>query len=266
MGLPKLELPTQTVKLEGCGKIITIRPYTVKEQKVLLTSMESVKTFESLPLEQQEKQLQSIRNEIINRIRDLIEVCVVEPKNFKVDSLTLFDLEYLFLQLRIISQGESIKLYVRLNKCPLNEGKPCEQDPIPIEIDLRTVKVKFPEQPKGFNQIHLTENIGITLQYPTFRILQELEATEGHLESQLQILKSCIADIWTKTESFKVSDCDPGELNDFISNLQPKHIKQFKPFLENMPSLEHTVEVSCPNEECLKKEKITIRGITNFFG
>ena len=91
MALPKLGYPTFELELPSTGKTIKYRPFLVKEEKVLLLALES----------KDEKQ-------VIGAVKDLIKNCVIT--RIKVDTLPSFDLEYLFLQVRTKSVGETAKV------------------------------------------------------------------------------------------------------------------------------------------------------------
>ena len=70
--------PKYELKLPSTGKLVTYRPFLVKEEKILLIAQES-----------------KDNKEILLAIRDIIESCVDGISN--VDDMPLFDIEYIFL-------------------------------------------------------------------------------------------------------------------------------------------------------------------------
>ena len=84
MALPINEVPKYTTKLPSTGENITYRPFLVKEQKVMLTAIESEND-----------------EEIAAAVNDTLQSCLVNTR-IDVRDLPIFDFEYLFLNLSIL--------------------------------------------------------------------------------------------------------------------------------------------------------------------
>ena len=95
MALPKLnDMPKYSVTIPSLKQQVRIRPFVVKEEKILLIAMES----------QDPKQ-------IANAIIDTIVSCTEDKIN--PSDLTSYDVEYLFLQIRGKSVGDKTNLLVK---------------------------------------------------------------------------------------------------------------------------------------------------------
>ena len=100
MPLPKISTPTYELTLPSTGKKIKYRPFLVREEKVLILAMESENT-----------------TQITNAVKNTLKDCI-QTRGIKVDELPTFDIEYLFLNIRGKSVGESVDLVVT---CPDDE-------------------------------------------------------------------------------------------------------------------------------------------------
>ena len=94
MPLPKLKVPTYTLKLPSTGKVIKFRPFLVKEEKILMMAAES------------EDQVA-----ILNAVKQIANNCLIGQLD--IDNLPIFDLEYIFLRIRAKSVGEEVTFNYR---------------------------------------------------------------------------------------------------------------------------------------------------------
>jgi hypothetical protein len=152
--LPKIDVPIYNVKLLSTGKNLQYRPFTVKEEKLFLMANES----EEL-------------NNIIDTIKQILNNCILDE--FNIDSLPIFDVEYLFLNIRARSIGEVVNLKYKCNNNVLDEEtkeeKKCNNL---VQIDLNLLEVEPNKQEGHTNKIEITEKMGIMMKYPTFEILK----------------------------------------------------------------------------------------------
>ena len=100
MGLPNLlnDVPRYDAVLPSNGEKVKFRPFLVKEQKVLMMAAETGE-----------------QKDTINALVDTIKACV--ESDFDVNKLTTFDVEYIFLQLRSKSIGETTKINLKCKEC-----------------------------------------------------------------------------------------------------------------------------------------------------
>tara|TARA_B100000902_G_scaffold18742_1_gene22432 strand:- start:28 stop:735 length:708 start_codon:yes stop_codon:yes gene_type:complete len=234
MALPQINSSRYTVFVPGLNKEVEFRPYLVKEEKILMVAMES-----------------NDQKQILGAIKDVIQACVFD--NINVNNLAVFDLEVLFLHLRAKSVGEKINVNV---KC---QDEECQLES-PIEINLDDIKAPVIE--KDDNVVMLSDDIGMTLRYPSFEDIQRfdpeyLEKIDGIME----LLVLCIENIFDTEEVYENSS--DKEKMEFIENLNTDQFQTISKFFDSMPSLKHDIEFTCV--KCEKENKVELKGIQSFF-
>ena len=238
MALPVLETNTFELTLPSSDVKVKYRPFLVKEEKILLQAMES----------QQQKQ-------IVQALKDIVDVCTYGQLN--VDELPTFDLEYVFLQIRSKSVGEIAKLKVL---CP-----DTKKDYAEVELDLSTVDVQVDEEHQNKIMVDEDKNIGVLMKYPT---LASVDPTKDYSKQNTKALFNIIGEgIYQIFEGDKVhmaKDYTKEELDKFVESLDSKSFKKIQRFYETMPKLMHEIEVENPKTKV--KSKITLSGLSDFFG
>ena len=236
MGLPIQKAPKHKCKLSD-GTEVTYRPFLVKEQKYLLLAKEGQDSVEILD---------AVR-EIINQVTD-----------GKVDShkLPMYDLEYLFLQIRIKSVGESSKMVLYCKEKDCNGTGD-------LNIDLSEVDIKYPEGNVIDPNVKLTDTLGVTLKYPTSLEMAKIEVIEGEGDQLVNLLKYGIQSIWDGDTIYDTDDVPDSELVEFVESLTMEQVDKLNEFFENVPTLEHRVEYKC--NSCGTINKSTMKGLQSFF-
>ena len=239
MALPVIETQTYELTLPSADVKVKYRPFLVKEEKVLLQALES----------QEQK-------EIINALKNIVSACTFGTLN--VDELPTFDLEYVFLQIRAKSVGEVAKLKVL---CP--DDKTTYAD---VEVDLSKVDVQVDD--KHTNNIVIDEDkkIGMILKYPTLNSVDPTtDFSKGvKTETLFEIIGNSIFQIYEGEKVYNASDYKKDELNKFIESLDSKSFTKVQEFYNTMPKLIHEIEVENPKTKV--KSKVTLQGLTDFFG
>lgn len=239
MALPIIETQTYELTLPSADVKVKFRPFLVKEEKVLLQALES----------QEQK-------EIVNALKNIVSACTFGTLN--VDELPTFDLEYVFLQIRAKSVGEVAKLKVL---CP--DDKTTYAD---VEVDLSKVDVQVDD--KHTNNIVIDENkkIGMILKYPTLNSVDPTtDFSKGvKTETLFEIIGNSIFQIYEGEKVYNASDYKKDELNKFIESLDSKTFTKVQEFYNTMPKLIHEIEVENPKTKV--KSKVTLQGLTDFFG
>jgi len=239
MALPIIETQTYELTLPSADVKVKFRPFLVKEEKVLLQALES----------QEQK-------EIINALKNIVSACTFGTLN--VDELPTFDLEYVFLQIRAKSVGEVAKLKVL---CP--DDKTTYAD---VEVDLSKVDVQVDD--KHTNNIVIDEDkkIGMILKYPTLNSVDPTtDFSKGvKTETLFEIIGNSIFQIYEGEKVYNASDYKKDELNKFIESLDSKSFTKVQEFYNTMPKLIHEIEVENPKTKV--KSKVTLQGLTDFFG
>ena len=236
--MPVLETNTFELTLPSSDVKVKYRPFLVKEEKILLQAMES----------QEQKQ-------IVQALKDIVSVCTYGQLN--VDELPTFDLEYVFLQIRSKSVGEVAKLKVL---CP-----DTKKDYAEVEVDLSTVDVQVDDEHNNKIIVDEDKKIGVLMKYPT---LASVDPTKDYSKQNTKALFNVIGEgIYQIFEGDKVhmaKDYTKEELDQFVESLDSKSFKKIQRFYETMPKLMHEIEVENPKTKV--KSKITLSGLSDFFG
>jgi len=235
MGLPIQKAPKHRCELSD-GTIVTYRPFLVKEQKYLLLAKEGNSSVE-----------------VLDAIREVVK-SVTEGK-VNSDKLAMFDLEYLFLQIRTKSIGETqeMTLYCRQPDC---------NGTAKVVVDLSEVGIKYPEE-KISNTIQLTDTLGVTLRYPTAIQLAKTEDIESEGDKLVNLLKYGIETIFDEETVYDTDEVRDEELVEFVENLSLEQVEKLNVFFENVPTLQHDLEYEC--DSCHTINETTLKGLQSFF-
>lgn len=243
MSLPKLDVAIHDTIIPSTKKKLKIRPFLVKEQKILLTAMTGNNT-----------------EDMTNAIKQIVNNCVVTP-GFDVDKLELFDLEYLMLQLRIISVGETTKL-----RFLPREGVTCSECSTHREVSINLKEVNVDFSSSKDKKIELTENIGLIMRYPSTKTLNKLEKTSNstNIDDIFGIIWSCIESIYDSEKLTSSKDVSNKESMEFLESLNGQQFAKIEEFISSIPKLKHKIHIKC--SECDFEQDYIIEGLDNFFG
>jgi len=234
MALPKLTTPTYELELPSTAEPLKYRPWQMREQKLLMIAQESDET-----------------KQIEEAFASIIRSCTFD----KIDPYNspLFDIEYIFLQLRGKSVGEKIKLNLL-----------CEDDGVTRvekEIDLADVEVQMDVNHE--NIIKLTDDIEIHMRYPQLSDMS-LISTDGQVKMIFEMIKRCILEIHDGETVHNIVDISNKELDAFLDSMSQEHFEKISVFFETMPKLRYEIKVTNPNTK--KRNTIVVEGLQNFFG
>ena len=238
MPLPKISTPTYELVLPSSGRKIKYRPFLVKEEKILIIALES----------QDQKQ-------IATAIKQILSACIL-TKGTKVEKLSTFDIEYLFLNVRGKSVGEQIEVMVT---CP-DDGK----TQVPLTINIDAIKVKKSKDHK--TDIKLDEKYTMKMRYPSLDefIKSNFSVDQMKVDDTFDLIASCIDQVYPEEESWTQEDCTQKELSEFLEQLNSGQFKEVEEFFNTMPKLTHTVKVKNPNTGV--ESDVLLEGLQNFFG
>ena len=236
MSLPKINTPEYKLNIPSTDEVITYRAFLVKEEKLLLIANETG---------DQKAQFQAIKQ--------LIKGCVTEKLD--IDSLPMVDIEYIFLNIRAKSVGESAKLKII---CPDDE-----KTQVDVEVDLTKINVEMDE--KHNPRIQLTDTIGILMQYPSMDVVAENAILDtGEATKQLfKLVSECMYQIWEGEEVHDCTDYSYKDKIEFLDSLTHEQFEKIQQFFETMPSLKKDVEVTNPNTKVTST--VTLQGVQSFF-
>ena len=236
MALPKLTTPTYELEIPSTDEKVKYRPFLVKEEKILMMAMESKATAD-----------------ITQAVKDIVSECTFNKVD--ISDMPMFDVEYIFLQIRSKSVGEVSKLKLL---CP--DDKKTFAD---VELNLTEVKVQVGDD--HTNKIGLGDGKGMIMKYPTFESFKDGGIRDINASNMLEVISTCILQIYEE-EGKKVydpKDQSKKELTDFIEQMNTKQFKDVQKFFETMPKLKH--EISIKNPKTKKESKITLTGLNDFF-
>ena len=237
MALPQVVLPTYELEIPSNGKKIKYRPFVVKEEKLLLLALET----------EDEKQIE-------DAVRTLLKGCI--QSRVKIDDLAIFDLEYIFLQIRAVSVGEIVEMKVT-----------CRDDDktqINYAINLSEVKVTKPE---GYsNKIMLTDELGVIMKYPSWNefVTGSIMGQSPTAEGIVDIIAKCVDQIFDGEDVYDSSTTSKKEFVQFIENLTNSQFEKIQQFFDDSPRLEHKFTLVNPNTGV--ENEFVIMGLANFFG
>jgi len=236
MSLPKINAPEYRLNVPSTDEEITYRPFLVKEEKLLLIAHET-----------------GDEKATFGAIKQLINSCVIQE--VAVDRLPMFDIEYIFLNIRAKSVGEIAKLKII---CPDDE-----KTTVDVEVDLTKINIEMDE--KHDARIQLTDNIGLLMSYPSLDVVQEhaVLGTEQPVEQLFKMVAECMYQVWEGEEVQDASDFSYKEKMEFIESLSHSQFEKIQNFFETMPALKHEIKVTNPNTKV--KSTVVLQGIQSFF-
>ena len=237
MPLPKISTPTYELTIPSSQRKIKYRPFLVKEEKILIIAMES----------QDDKQ-------IAQAVKDVLGSCIL-TKGISVDKLSTFDIEYLFLNIRGKSVGETVEVLVT---CP-DDNK----TKVPVVVNLDEIQVIRSENHSS--DISLDGNLSMRMKYPSMgEFVKSNFNVEMKVDDTFDMVCSCIEQVYSEEESWAAADCTKKELLEFLEQLDSSQFKKIETFFETMPKLSHTFKVTNPNTKV--ESDITLEGLNAFFG
>ena len=228
MPLPILETTKHTIEIPSTKKKIEIRPFLVKEEKILIQAQQT----------NDDKQ-------ILKVIKDIIRVCSFEK--IKPNDLTIYDLEYVFLQLRAISVGESVEFNIKCEECERTNV---------VSLDLTEVKIQWPENQID-NKIQLNDDIGVILRPIRVKDLDKVE------DDITEAIIASIESIYDNDDVYDTNETSRKELVQFVDSLSHNHLEKIQKYIENQPKLEHTLKYTCTF--CGHKNEHKLSGLSDFF-
>ena len=236
MALPKLNTPTYELEVPSTDEKIKYRPFLVKEEKILLMAMESKDNAQ-----------------IINAVKDIVSSCTFEKLN--VATMPMFDMEYIFLNIRAKSVGEISKLKVL---CPDDKKTYAS-----VELDLTKVEVQVGDDHS--NKIELTDDMGIIMTYPTIDSFLESGIETVNASNMLDVVGSCVLQIYEQKgeKVYQAKDQTKKELTEFIESMNSGQFKKLQSFFDTMPKLTHTIQVKNPKTK--KTSDVKLTGLNDFF-
>ena len=236
MALPKLDVPIYEMVIPSTDEKIKYRPFLIKEEKILLIAMESGEN-----------------EDIIQAVKQIVSECIFNK--VELGGMPMFDIEYMFLQIRSKSVGEVSKLKVL-----------CQDDKktyATVKVDLTEIEVQVDDN--HTNKIELSDEMGVIMKYPSIDSFSAAGIAEITASNMLDVIVACISQIYDKKgeEVFDAKDSTKAELIEFVEQLNTKQFQDIQKFFDTMPKLRHTITVKNPKTK--KENKVTLSGLADFF-
>ena len=237
MALPKIDVPIYELTVPSTDEKIKYRPFLVKEEKLLLIAMESGEN-----------------SDILRAVKDIVDSCTFNK--MKIGNMPMFDVEYIFLQIRSKAVGEVSTLRVLC----LDDMKTYAK----VEVDLNEIEVRVTDA--HTNKIELSDEMGVIMKYPTVDSFVENKIDDISPANMLDVIVTCIDKIYDKKgeEVFDAKDSTKKELVDFVEQMNTTQFADVQKFFDTMPSLTHEIMVKNPKTK--KESKVTLNGLNDFFG
>ena len=234
MALPELNTARYTVEIPSTGQTVTYRPYLVKEEKVLMMAMES-----------------SDSKMIIQTIVSVIKSCIYDEVD--IDSLAMFDIETLFLELRSKSVGEKVDLKIKCEECEHRN-----------EVQINFEDIQKPVIDDSEKRVMLTEDVGVVLKYPALKDVERFaEHGDESIQSAMKMITACIDSIFDADNLYDAKNETVEALDKFLDSLNNEQFTKLSEFFKEMPALHSTISFNCTS--CNHANSEELRGLQSFF-
>lgn len=238
MPLPKLNTPTYELTLPSSNRKVKYRPFLVKEEKILLIAMES----------EDEKEMQ-------NAVKQILKNCIL-TRGISVDKLAVFDIEYLFLNIRGKSVGEDIKLNI---VCP-------DDEVTEVEVSVNVEDVKIQKSDKHDSVIQLTDQVAIVMKYPSMEMFVKNNITgenQQKVDTIFDMTIDCISQVVEGEDVLEAKSFSKKEMLEFVETFDTQQFQKIQDFFETMPKLSHKIKVLNPKTNI--ESDVVIEGLSSFF-
>ena len=233
--LPKLDTPTYRLTLPSSREEIQYRPFLVKEQKLLMMAQESEDD-----------------NQVVDTVSQIVSACTFDK--IDVNTSPMFDIEYIFLQIRGKSVGEKIDLMLT---CPDDE-----KTSVPVQVDINDISVLMSEEHN--NEIDITNDIKMVFRYPLLKDVKGIPVNTKDVDLIFHLLYGCTESIQHGEEIYNRVDISDKELAEFIDSLTGEQFERITDFFQTMPKLRHVIPVKNPKTEV--ESEVVVEGLASFLG
>lgn len=233
MSLPKINQPLYRLTIPSTGEEIRFRSFLVKEEKILVMAMESGEPAD-----------------IADAITQVINNCIV-TEGIDVEKLASFDIEWIFLNLRVRSVSDVIDL-----------NKKCSECDEKFEFQINLNEVKPPETPTTDTKVEITDEVGVILKYPSLSTMSQASVSEGDIDSAFGVVASCIDSIYDADKVYNSRDHSKEELVEWVLDLSKSAFEKIEGFFDSIPAVRHETEVTCI--KCQAPNSIVLEGLNDF--
>lgn len=233
MPLPRIDKPLFELKIPSTETVVQCRPFVVKEEKILLTAQQSGE-----------------EKDIILAIKQVLQNCIEDP-SFDSNTLTTFDLEYMFLKLRARSVNNIIEVSYRDS----------EDDKIyDFKIDLD--EVEMVQNKEINNKIMITDDVGMIMKFPSAVILEGIPSDSDATQLVEYLIIKCIDEIFDADDVYPAAEETEQSLKEFVDNLDVETFNKVRDFFDSLPKLYHKLEYT---NELGNARVIELQTLSDFF-
>lgn len=223
MKLPVVDMPVYEMTIPSSGDTIKVRPFTVKEEKLLLMAAESGNI-----------------NDISSTVKQVINNCIISGK-FDVETAPFFDVDYSFIYLRAKSIGE--KQEIQLTCRNLSDGVNECGNVFPAMVDMNDVEIIKNDNLKS--DIPLDGKRGVIMKYPPYSAIKKIENEKLPIDKKIMMIISCIDKIYDKDNVYPAKDHSIGDLKAFIEQLSEANFKKLEAWTEDFPTFLSVIKAKC---------------------
>lgn len=238
--LPKIQHPITDIEVPSLKKEYPFRPFLVKEEKLLLMAKESEET-----------------TDILKAIKQIVNNCSLD-ESLDINSLAIFDLEYIFIKIRCVSVDNVVKVSYIDNE---------DNNLYDFNVDLNEVKVVYNENEN--NRIEIDDNSGFIMKYPSASLYSDDSFLYVGKEHMFELIVRCIDKIYNGDEVYEARDISIDEIREFLDSLDLKTFEKVQSYLTSIPRIEHvlyyTIELGEDENKVKKEKKIILRSLNDFF-
>jgi hypothetical protein len=240
MSLPTMGYPIYELKLPSNGRVIKVKPFIVKQEKILLMAAES-----------------GDDTEIVNATKQVLKECILDD-DVNIDKLPFFDVDYLFIALRAKSIGEKIDMQFQCNN-EVDDRK-CGNI-FRAEIDIADAAILRDETVT--ETISIEKDLTVKMKYPSYTLMRLLPDSENIIERKLRVMVNCIDSIITKDSVNSAKDYSKEELKNFIESMTEENFRKLERFVDNFPSFEVQTQTTCGR--CGFEHTLKYKDFASFF-
>lgn len=233
MALPKIDVPIFNITVPVLDINLKLRPYLMKEEKILLMAQQS-----------------DDQEQLVTALKQIINNCIIEG-DFDVDTAPSFAIEYIMLQLRKESVGAEVKARYR----------DIEDNQI-YDFDINLNEVELKVDPSHSDSIEITSNIGLLMNYPSLSMLKDVSLIQDNVDFGFDIIKKSIDRVFSDEEIFEFNTFSDQEQNDFLEQFDQKQMQKVINFFETLPSLYYKIDYTNSNGS---ERSIELTTLSDFF-
>ena len=233
MPLPKVKHPVYEFTVPSTKRRESFRPFLVREEKLLLIAKASEDPADSL-----------------RAVKQIVNNCAID-KGFDIDKLPIFDLEYLFLQLRAVSVSNMVTVSYRDNE---------DKKVYDFTIDLKEINVKFPEDYDPV--IPVTGTMGIVMKWPSASVLDDKEYFNAGEDAYYELILRSMDKIYDGDELYNPAEYSIKELEEFLDDCGVDTLDKIRSFMSQAPRLYHKLTYTNENG---RERVIELTSLTDFF-